>query len=145
MPPGGRSAFGCKDEVLRIPPPAAAQCAGLPLLESIEWPERPAVTAAEQRPLEVPGSIDAQYTRWRDELGGRAVIARILARAKTMRAAGARRIGVKLLCERERWENQARINNKFTSRIARELLHLDPELAALIQLRELDSSEGISE
>lgn len=61
-------------------------------------------------------------------------------------AAGVTRFGVKALVERLRWDWEAdhvsgrwRINNSYTSRLARRLVERRPEFGACIELRELRS------
>lgn len=142
----GRFAFrGRHDEEYSRQPTAQEQLAGLDLFAPLTWPERPAVTAAEQRSLPIESSIDADYKKWREEEGGNAIFDRIRKRALAMYHAGAPRIGVKALCERERWENKIHLDNRFTSRIARDLIEEHKFLGRIIQLRQLDSSEGVSE
>ncbi len=136
-----RSSFPDDLDMIRRPAPVEE----LPLFGGASFPTAPAVTTAEQRALELPGSLDADYAAWRTSGGGQAIIERILARAMKMYAAGATRIGCKDLIERERWENKVAINNLLTSRIARTLVEMRPELGKLIQLRRLSSSAGVSE
>jgi hypothetical protein len=132
------------DPIRRAPPPLSEQLAGT-MFSPGSFPTAPPVTTAEQRSLEIEGSLDEAYTDWLDNGGGRTIVTRLLERALKMYHAGATRIGVKDLVERERWERKLHINNLFTSRIARTLIDERPELKPLIQIRRLQSAGGISE
>jgi len=143
---GSRSAFSRRDDDgFSRAPSLAEQLEGTIFDPKPDWPERPTVTSAEQRSVPLEGSIDEDYEKWMTEGGGESIYKRIRSAALKMYHAGAPKIGVKALIERDRWENKAHINNKFTSRIARDLIAEHPFLAKLIELRQLNSSQGVSE
>lgn len=83
------------------------------------------------------------YMAWRCTSAGRDAFAALKAMAGRAVAAGRRRIGVRLLIERARWEveierrGQWKLNNNFAPLIARDLIADMPELADRIELRTL--------
>lgn len=125
-------------------PPMEQQLADT-MFAPLAWPETPPVKKTEQRTLLLEGSIDADFAAWQATPDGQFVIDKVHAYALKMARAGATRIGVKSLCERVRWEEKKHLDNRFTSRIARHLIDQSPHLGALIQLRQLEASESVSE
>lgn len=133
------------DPDIKHPPSPAAQIDELPMFAPPGWPERPPVKRTENRVLLLERSIDADFAAWQGSPDGQFVIDKVHAHALKMARAGAKRIGVKSLCERVRWEEKKHLDNRFTSRIARYLIEQSPHLGALIQLRQLEASESVSE
>lgn len=91
-------------------------------------------------------SIQESYERWKTRNPGVIDLFDRFAREASGRG---KRVGVKLLAERVRWEvnitiNRTgevfRINNNYTSRIARDLITRHPELDGVIETRRLRSA-----
>lgn len=107
----------------------------------------PEQLALDLRELVVPeyaeeATIQERYEHWRDE---NAWIIPALARLlDDWSAHGGRRVGVKAATEWMRFfyarqikSSDFRINNSYTSRLARDLIAAYPHLAAVIEVREL--------
>lgn len=91
-----------------------------------------------------PSRIDARFAAFHK--ANPAVYRLFVAFAEQAQAAGRRRIGVKAIAERIRWEvavNTAgesfKLNNVYVSRYARLLQEQRPDLGALIETRRLKS------
>jgi len=91
----------------------------------------------------VKPTIQESYEAWRAQ---NPHVVALMERFAADAAESGRRIGVKALAERVRWElnvtiNRAgdpfRFNNNFTSRIARELIARHPDLERTIEVRRL--------
>jgi len=91
-------------------------------------------------------SIQERYEAWRARNPG--LIKQFEVYALVAQARG-RRVGMKALAERVRWDytfsvdrvnEPFRFNNDYTSRIARELIALHPELENVIETRGLKSA-----
>lgn len=103
-------------------------------------PLRP-VVAVQHAPHE---SLDTQFERWL--AANPHVLDAFISLARQARAAGCQRIGAKLIVERLRWEyllqthnDDFKLNNNYTSRLARLAADRCPELAAMFEFRELRS------
>lgn len=103
-------------------------------------PLRP-VIAVQHAPDE---SLDTRFRNWLD--ANPHVLAAFIGLAVQARRAGRTRIGAKLIVERLRWEymlqtdgDDFRLNNNYTSRLARAAVGLQPDLEPLFEFRELRS------
>lgn len=87
-------------------------------------------------------SADAAFERW---IGANPhVLSMFIDLALQLQRAGRRRIGAKAIVERMRWEYMLRtdgdgfkLNNNWTSRLARAAVRRRPELADVFEFREL--------
>jgi hypothetical protein len=88
-------------------------------------------------------SIQDAFTDWLTE--NKPVVDAVIRYAREARAAGYKHYGIKAVVERVRWhfhverKEQAdfKINNNYTSRLARLLMSLEPELKGMFELRKL--------
>lgn len=100
---------------------------------------------AEIRPVWTKGlSIDEAFTLFHET--NPHIYARLRDLAFQAKQSGARRIGIKALFERLRWDymirsrgDEFKLNNNYHSRYARLLMEREPELAGLFELRNLRS------
>lgn len=89
-------------------------------------------------------TLDERYTQWAE--ANPWVLDQIERFADELAAAGVKRIGIKALVERLRWDwtisrattgDRWKLNNSFTSRLARALIARRPDLAPMIETRRL--------
>jgi len=103
---------------------------------------KPTRADATQRVLH-QASIQDAFTEWVHE--NKPIVDAIIRFAKEARAAGHKQYGIKAIVERVRWHFHVerrdsaewKINNNYTSRLARFLMHLEPELNGMFELRKL--------
>lgn len=96
---------------------------------------------------EPPRASPADEAFWRFHERNPRVYALLVAFARRAKAAGAARVGVRMLWERMRWEVQVetadpagdewKLNDHYTSRYARLLMAREPDLRGLFETREL--------
>jgi hypothetical protein len=92
--------------------------------------------------------IQTKYDEWRASPDGEAVYANVRERAMRLRERGWKHFGIKALWEAARYDHALRVgpdaagvkvNNNYTSRIARELMDNEPGLAGFFEVRILKS------
>ena len=93
---------------------------------------------------EPEATIQQRYEAWRD--ANRWILPTLARLLDDWSAHGGRRVGVKAACEWLRFfyarqidSSDFRVNNSYTSRLARDLIEQYPHLAAVIETRELRS------
>lgn len=100
-----------------------------------------------QRELFHP-SLDEQYERWKRSEHGLAVLAAARERALRLRHRGFKHYGIKCILEAIRFDfalqlgaddDGFKVNNNYSSRIARDLMASYPELSCFFETRELKS------
>jgi len=93
-------------------------------------------------------SLDEQYAAWKQSEHGRAVLAAAHERAIRLRRRGFKHYGIKCIIEAIRYEfslqlgadeDGFKVNNNYSSRIARDLMASYPELSCFFETRELKS------
>jgi len=93
-------------------------------------------------------SRDEQYERWRASENGAAVFTACIAKAKRLRRAGVDRHGIDAVigsvrfdravqCGRD--EDGFKVNNTYSSRLAREIMETHPDLSGMFETRVLRS------
>ena len=92
--------------------------------------------------------MQRRYEEWRATNDGQVVYENVRWRAFRLHERGWRRFGIKALWEAARYDRALevgpdaegyKINNNWTSRIARELMEYEPSLVGFFELRELKS------
>ncbi len=90
-----------------------------------------------------------RFEEWLSSEDGREVEFQIVRRAKLLQARGWRRYGMKALWESIRYDRAVdigpdadgwKLNNDFTSRMARHVMRRHPELAGFFETREIRSA-----
>lgn len=92
--------------------------------------------------------LDVQYSEWRASEDGRATASAVRSAALRLLARGFTHYGIAALWEAARYTRALdvgpdgqgfKLNNNWTSRMARELMAAEPALAGFFELRELRS------
>lgn len=98
-------------------------------------------------PFQDEATLAERFERWLADLNGQAVYREFVTIAKQLRAAGQEHYGAKSIMETIRYHRAVRgpatepfrINNVYTSRIARLAMEQHPELSGMFETRELKS------
>lgn len=95
-------------------------------------------------PADAPASLEDAFLAWRATPDGAAVYAMVRRLALVMRRRGYAHYGIGALWETARYRldlgrpgDPYRLNNNWRSRMARELMRREPDLAGFFELREL--------
>lgn len=94
-------------------------------------------------------SLDQRFVAWLQSPAGAQIEREVISRALDLRAAGFTRYGIKAICEALRFDRHLhwgpetdagdpyRVNNVYTSRLARHIMAAVPDLAGFFEVREL--------
>jgi alpha-glucuronidase len=96
-------------------------------------------------------TLDQQFEKWLSSRHGQLVLEAATARARALFAAGFRRYGIKALLEAFRFDRALQfgptsenfyLNNNYASRLAREIMRANPDLAGFFEVRRLHDLRG---
>lgn len=113
----------------------------LPMFASVAaWPQVETVTAAEQRGLELPDSLEARYAAWRRTDDGTAAYRWILTEALGQVARGATRLFVDRLFWDYRQKIRGKANNSYRALMVREMIDAHHALLNCFETRHRSAS-----